>query len=473
MIANQHSFGFNKVILSLDLMVFALISYLISTKIYTIHIDTYLAQLPPALLVVAISLYLLSAFEITLNVSLSSLISRNLIAVVLALAILFVIIYVSGPGSGSNVYGRGVLFLTMSLFCMWLLVTRYFLFRFQRKKVPYHEWVFVGSEQHFKRLKEETRDLTRHRFTTEPMSWLEQSLERKLDAGVILDDSLYGDPLLGEKLITQKFKGATITSIDNFYQNYLQKIPLFHIKEHWFISTEGFGYINDSIRQRVKRTMDLLIVIVTLPVTLLIIAITAGLIVIMDRQNPFFSQQRIGWHGREFEIIKLRTMRTTTQENSQGSIQLANRSEVKLEEQAVDLQNRLSTCMEDDHKDQWTSKNDTRVTTVGKILRRYRLDELPQLINVLLGQMSIVGPRPEQPTYTRMLEQKIPYYDIRHSIKPGITGWAQVRFPYGASIEDSSSKLEFDLYYIKHYSIQLDLAILIKTFHTMFSGSGR
>ena len=121
---------------------------------------------------------------------------------------------------------------------------------------------------------------------------------------------------------------------------------------------------------------------------------------------------------------------------------------------------------------QWASKNDSRITPIGSFLRKSRLDELPQLWNILRGQMSFVGPRPEQPTFVRQLRQSIPYYDQRHAVPPGLTGWAQVKYPYGASIEESEDKLEFDLYYIKHLSVALDVTIMIETVRVMLTGKG-
>ena len=123
--------------------------------------------------------------------------------------------------------------------------------------------------------------------------------------------------------------------------------------------------------------------------------------------------------------------------------------------------------------ERWTDKEDDRITRVGRILRKYRLDELPQLINVIKGEMSLVGPRPEQPKIVEELEAQIPFYDVRHLVKPGITGWAQVNYPYGASVEDAARKLEFDLYYMKHYSIFLDLYVALKTLRVVISRGGR
>jgi len=121
---------------------------------------------------------------------------------------------------------------------------------------------------------------------------------------------------------------------------------------------------------------------------------------------------------------------------------------------------------------QWAVSDDSRITRVGKFIRKYRIDELPQVINVLRGEMSIVGPRPERPHFVSMLEEQIPFYGLRHSVRPGITGWAQVRYQYGASVEETMTKLEYDLFYIKHLSIMLDLAVLFETAKVMISGRG-
>jgi lipopolysaccharide/colanic/teichoic acid biosynthesis glycosyltransferase len=121
---------------------------------------------------------------------------------------------------------------------------------------------------------------------------------------------------------------------------------------------------------------------------------------------------------------------------------------------------------------QWASDGDQRITRVGKWIRLYRIDELPQVVNVLRGEMSIVGPRPERPQFVSMLEEQIPYYGLRHSVRPGITGWAQVKYQYGASVEETRTKLEYDLFYIKHLSITLDLAVIFETIKVMLSGRG-
>ena len=418
---------------------FSLISFVISNLFYSIPTGVYLTQLAPTLLAIAVSLYLFSAFEVTLEASLASLLSRNLLAVFVALAIMLVVIYFLGPGSIRNIYGRGVLLLSLAIFTAYLLVTRYFRFRFLRKRKPFNQWVFLGSKSNFKKVQQAVKGLKRHKIEYRDYQDLSDIALEKHDTGIIIDDNIYSSSELTDQLIQKKFLHGHITSIDLFYENYLEKIPIFHIKDYWIISNSGFGMINSSIRQRVKRTIDIVLVLVTLPITLLVGAVSALVIFVYDRKTPFFTQKRVGWHGRVFTIYKLRTM-----------------------------SEKMSTS-----DGEWTTNNDSRVTTVGRILRRYRIDEFPQLINVLKGDMSIIGPRPEQPSYTKLLEEEIPYYDIRHSVKPGITGWAQVKFPYGSSVNDSRDKLEYDIYYIKNYSLLLDLTILIKTTYTIVSGGGR
>ena len=161
--------------------------------------------------------------------------------------------------------------------------------------------------------------------------------------------------------------------------------------------------------------------------------------ILFESGSPIlFRQDRTGLKGHPFEMLKFRSMCTNAEKEGP----------------------------------QWAVSHDSRVTRVGKFIRKYRIDELPQVINVLRGEMSIVGPRPERPHFVAMLEEQIPYYGLRHSVRPGITGWAQVRYQYGASVEQTMTKLEYDLFYIKHLSLMLDLAVLLETAKVMISGRG-
>ena len=194
-----------------------------------------------------------------------------------------------------------------------------------------------------------------------------------------------------------------------------------------------------SVQAQLKRLADLVVAALLLLITVPFMAVAALLIWLEDRGPVFYAQQRSGWLGRPFTVLKLRTMSV----------------------QPVDA------------PAEWTQVGDQRITAVGAVLRRVRLDELPQLLNVLTGEMSLIGPRPERPELEHQLEQSIPHYRKRHWMRPGLSGWAQVCAPYASSIEDSDLKLSYDLYYLRHFSTFLDLVILFRTIKTVLKAGGR
>ena len=167
--------------------------------------------------------------------------------------------------------------------------------------------------------------------------------------------------------------------------------------------------------------------------------VTALLIVLEDGFPVFYRQERVGLNGRLFNVIKFRSMRKDA---------------------------------ESDGKPRWATANDDRTTRIGRIIRKLRIDELPQLYSVLTGDMSLVGPRPERPYFVDQLTREIPFYAVRHSVKPGVTGWAQVSYPYGASVDDSIQKLQYDLYYVKNHTLFLDIVILCETVVVVLTGKG-
>ena len=200
----------------------------------------------------------------------------------------------------------------------------------------------------------------------------------------------------------------------------------------------GFQGNHSGIQSRIKRLGDvglaLFLLVITLPLTL----IAALLIWLEDRHAVFYSQERSGFGGEPFMIWKLRSMRVDAEKAGP----------------------------------QWVRQQDQRITRIGALLRRTRLDELPQLWAVVTGDMSLIGPRPERPHFEKELEQQIPHYRLRHSIRPGLSGWAQVNYPYGASVEDAANKLSYDLYYMRNFSIWLDLLVMIKTVRLVFNAGG-
>ncbi len=232
-----------------------------------------------------------------------------------------------------------------------------------------------------------------------------------------------------------RYRGIELLDYIGLHELLAQSIPLDHIDDEWLMHA-AMNSSRIHIR-KIKRVLDGIVAVLglflTLPISLL-----AMLAIRMDSPGPvFYRQRRLGLGGQAYTVMKFRTMRT----------------DAELESGAV-----------------WAEKFDARITRVGKFLRATRIDEIPQLLNVLRGQMSLVGPRPERPEFVKNLRMNIPFYEERLMMPPGITGWAQVRFPYAASVEAARQKLQYDLYYIKHTSLVFDLAILLKTFKTILIG---
>lgn len=246
---------------------------------------------------------------------------------------------------------------------------------------------------------------------------------------VVIAMSAENKPRLSQNMLKIRMAGGEITDMPDLYQQLMGRVPINFIPDTWFLKAKGFDWSEKSGMVKVKRFLDVVIsfmlLVITLPIWLLI-----ALAVKLSSKGPvFYTQQRIGRNDMPFTLIKFRSM--------------IHRAEGDMP--------------------QWTGEKDTRVTAVGRVIRSIHLDELPQLLNVLKGEMSLVGPRPERPVFVREFKKKIPYYSLRHFLKPGLTGWAQVNYPYAASLEDSMKKLEYDLYYIYHMTLLLDLRILIKT----------
>lgn len=240
-----------------------------------------------------------------------------------------------------------------------------------------------------------------------------------------------------QELLKCKLHGIRISELSSFFERENGHLQLDSMNASWMILAEGFH--QGIVRDTVKRLFDLLISAAMLFVSLPFMALAALLIKLESPGPVLYRQERVGQGGRNFTILKFRSM-------------------------CVDA--------EKDGKPRWARQNDSRVTLTGRLIRRTRIDELPQIFNVFFGDMSFVGPRPERPYFVDDLTQKIPYYGVRHTVKPGITGWAQVRYPYGATDEDAMHKLQYDLYYVKNHSLFLDLMILLQTAQVVLWGKG-
>ncbi len=239
------------------------------------------------------------------------------------------------------------------------------------------------------------------------------------------------------ELLECKLRGVEIIELSSFFERQSGHLQLDSMNASWMILAEGFQ--QGMLRDTVKRLFDLLISIAMLVSSLPVMALAALLIKLESPGSVLYRQERVGAGGKTFTILKFRSMRADA---------------------------------EHDGKPRWASLNDSRITMVGRAIRRTRIDELPQIFNVFLGDMSFVGPRPERPYFVQDLTQQIPYYGVRHTVKPGITGWAQVRYAYGSSVDDALNKLQYDLYYVKNHSLFLDLMILFQTVQVVLWGKG-
>jgi sugar transferase (PEP-CTERM system associated) len=238
------------------------------------------------------------------------------------------------------------------------------------------------------------------------------------------------------QLLHLKFAGVKVEDAHSFYERMTGRIILERLSPSWLILSDGFR--KSMMLVWAKRLIDVVFSLAALIVCFPIFAGAAAAIWLESGSPILFRQERTGLHGRSFEMLKFRSMFNGAEEGGP----------------------------------QWAAAGDHRITRVGKWIRKFRIDELPQVVNVLRGEMSIVGPRPERPQFVSMLEEQIPFYGLRHSVRPGITGWAQVKYQYGASVEETKTKLEYDLFYIKHLSVVLDLAVIFETAKVMLSGRG-
>jgi sugar transferase (PEP-CTERM system associated) len=238
------------------------------------------------------------------------------------------------------------------------------------------------------------------------------------------------------ELLDLKFAGISVEDAHIFHEQIAGRISLADLSPNWLILSKGFR--RSAFLLASKRAMDIVLSLFAMLFTFPLMGLMV-LVIWLETGSPIlFRQKRIGLGGREFEILKFRSMFQDAEQDGP----------------------------------RWAAQDDHRVTPRGKFLRKFRLDELPQLFNVLRGEMSLIGPRPERPTFCELLGSEIPFFNLRHSVRPGITGWAQVKYQYGSSIEEARMKLEYDLFYLKHLSIALDLAIILETVKVILYGRG-
>jgi sugar transferase (PEP-CTERM system associated) len=240
-----------------------------------------------------------------------------------------------------------------------------------------------------------------------------------------------------KQLLDCRISGIRVLDLAGFYEREHGQVPVESLKSSWL--AYGAGFAQGSLRTAVKRAFDVVCSLGLLALAAPVMALAAGAILIESGPPLLYRQERVGRGGRTFVCLKFRSMRVDAERDGVA---------------------------------RWAQARDPRVTRVGRVMRKTRIDELPQLFNVLRGEMSLVGPRPERPAFVRQLAADIPFYEVRHSVKPGLTGWAQVRYSYGASVEDATRKLQYDLYYVKNHSLFLDVLILVETIRVVLFGEG-
>jgi sugar transferase (PEP-CTERM system associated) len=276
------------------------------------------------------------------------------------------------------------------------------------------------------------------RLVTPEASLLDFGRSNRIDEIVVaMDDRRRAFPV--QDLLECRLSGIEVVDLLSFLERETGKVRLDVLNPSWMIFGEGFR--RDPVRLALERAFDLLAAVCLLAVAWPLMLLTALAIKLEDGFSApvLYRQVRVGFEGRLFNVLKFRSMSTDAEQDGQA---------------------------------RWAEKRDPRVTHVGGVIRKMRLDELPQILNVLRGDMSFVGPRPERPEFVHELNEQIPYYRERHYVKPGITGWAQLCYPYGSSAHDAAEKLQYDLYYVKNHSLLFDLMILLQTAEVVLWGKG-
>tara|TARA_A100001388_G_scaffold259308_1_gene226515 strand:- start:61 stop:972 length:912 start_codon:yes stop_codon:yes gene_type:complete len=296
------------------------------------------------------------------------------------------------------------------------------------------KWDYYGSEKIFYNLIKWNKETQNSNIK---LSYSFEFNKNNNADGYIIEDIKSLSYIDQNYILNESVKGKKIYNPIEWSENFLSRIPSEIISAKDLIKIKFPSQVS-TFQLRLKRVGDILLSLIFFILFLPILLIFGILIHLEDRGPIFYTQKRSGLMNNDFSIIKLRTMYTNSEKDGP----------------------------------QWSTSNDKRVTKIGKFLRKYRIDELPQILNVFTGQMSLIGPRPERPEIDKKLSQEIYNYNLKYLAKPGLSGWAQVNYPYGASVEDAKMKLSYDLYYIKHYSILLDFLIFFKTIKLVFNAEG-
>lgn len=341
-------------------------------------------------------------------------------------------------------FNRNLLLIVFTVFSMYVLIYKYLvvqMFKTLRTKV---KWLVIAPA--------DVQQIIRKDFSSLSFEGQIEYVEPDFDAVAMLMllkrpwttivTSLDPSKQVSElhlMLEAKKDLGVNVITATEFYERHLLKVPIHILDSNWFVDSNGFYIATSPNADRLKRTTDFILASILAIIAAPLMILTYILVKLDSKGPAFYSQIRTGKDNQLFRIYKFRSMRVDAEKNGA----------------------------------QWAMANDTRITRIGSFIRKTRLDELPQIWNILKGDMSFVGPRPERPEFNQHLEAQVPYYQMRHIMTPGLTGWAQVMYPYGASVEDSTEKLQYELYYMKHRSFFQDMSIMLKTVAVVVGAHGR
>ncbi len=397
-------------------------------------------------------LYIFGAYDINHSTTSPRIAGRTLLGLLVATFLVILTNYFYALDR-SGIYGRGILVGSMAAFGVIATLSRIVFHWHFQKVFSGAKILVVTTQEYYHALKNDLEKnpykgsfsfLVNDNLTDSSdiigtwQNGFKEALLNKWFSIVIALDEQAPDDLI-EQLMLVRFESNRVSDLVQFYEDTWQKVPLYYLKSRWFLLSSGFQLMGNPIRQRLKRLMDVFVSLFILTLTFPIMILAAIAIKLESPGPVIYQQTRTGRDERKFTIFKFRSMRQDAEKSGA----------------------------------QWAQKNDTRVTRVGAFIRKTRIDELPQLFNILEGSMSFVGPRPERPEFNVELEKSIPFYNLRHMVQPGLTGWAQVLYPYGASLEDAKEKLQYDLFYIKRYSLLMDIAIILRTVSVVLFGRGR
>lgn len=415
------------------------------------------------ILLVLTGMYLANAYNPESQIAGLRTPARIFICHLVIAGIIAALIYLSGRWEQNAILARNIWLPSLGLFTVWTVSARMMAVAWMRSHAEQTRWLILGAGDNSIKFvenflqknpygklvilvedrkeavdKQSISQLEDNRLHINNLSEL-HLWSQKSWSGVIVGSEIKLSDDLVKSLMEVRLQGIPVYRLPEFCETLWYKLPSSFLQDTWFAFSQGFNLVNSPLQLKLKKFIDKLaaglLLLILSPLMLLV-----ALLIKLDSPGPvFYSQSRTGINCQLFKVHKFRSMYQDAEKRGA----------------------------------QWASQKDPRITRVGYWIRILRIDELPQIWNVLKGEMSLIGPRPERPEFDVKLKQEIPYYDVRYLVKPGITGWAQVMYPYGASVEDAYEKLSYDLYYIKNYSLLLDLAIFFKTIRVVLLGKGR